>query len=141
MIQKFDEITASNIINAAILKIIKISQNLHGRITSRQIKLLSSYSVQRKRQKSFTPHFLKILTLFYQTWDISGSKRHSHLANATVGSSLWRINTTLIYLGFYLNVSLCSFNISFKNIFISLQSSNFILQVILTKKVADEMLR
>lgn len=43
MIKNFDDVTTSNILNAALLKTIKILENCHSRSTARYKKFLSSY--------------------------------------------------------------------------------------------------
>ena len=49
--------------NAAILKIIKVSKNCYGRFTENYPKFRPSTLIQRKMQWTFTPTFLKIWAL------------------------------------------------------------------------------
>ena len=56
--------------NAAILIIIKISRNCHGRFTATYSKFLASHSIHREMWYNFTPTFIKI----WNIWALS-SKR------------------------------------------------------------------
>ena len=63
------------IANAAILKLIKISENCQSNFTSNYSKFLSSSLTERKIQRNFTPTILKIRALcspnLYTTYDRS----------------------------------------------------------------------
>ena len=56
-IEKFEDVTAPNTINAAILKLIKMQKNFHSRLTAKYPRFLAGYSVQSKMRLKFTSIF------------------------------------------------------------------------------------
>ena len=62
--------------NAAILKIIKILKNCHGRFTANYLKFLWSHSIHWKIWYNFTPTFIKIWKIWALCYQIDFKRRN-----------------------------------------------------------------